>query len=74
MIMIIDDKVEVMVREDDKVIESKNLVVDEKTFEKPLVDEHDTKARKGEDKEVSKILTLIPRLSSPSLQRLKKND
>lgn len=69
--VVINDKVELVVINYEKVSQSKVLVMDEKSSEKPLINKHEAKLRKGIEKKAPKVLPLITR--SPSfLQRLKK--
>lgn len=51
---IVDDVVDLVTVVDDKVINFKDVMVNENEYKKTRVDDHEAKARKGKDKKVSK--------------------
>lgn len=54
MSMIIDNKVELIVIDNENAVESENLVVEENAPKNLLVDDHEAKTRNGKDKVVSR--------------------
>lgn len=61
--MIVDDAIEPVIVDDEKVANSKEIVANEPRSNKPQVDDHEAKVRKGNDNKVPTLFTPIP---SPS--------
>lgn len=59
MPVIIENKVEPIIINDKEVTKYEVLIVYENAHEKPVVDNHEVKVRKVNDKDVQKVMTLL---------------
>lgn len=69
---IIIDDVEPVIVDDEKVVESRNLVDKLIVAKKPSVAENKARAKKGKGKNILQVFTIIPRPPPLFLQRIRK--
>lgn len=59
MHMIVDNALELVILDDEKFNKYEYFVVDDNSHEKPLVNEHETRVRKGKNKQAPKYWFLF---------------